>query len=40
MKIGNIVFENYTFVMAIINLTPDSFWKNSRTEADKVLFSF
>lgn len=39
MKIGNIVFENYTFVMAIINLTPDSFWKNSRTEADKVLFA-
>ena len=27
MKIGNKIFENYTYVMAIINLTPDSFWQ-------------
>lgn len=39
MKIGNKVFENYTFVMAIINLTPDSFWQGSRVVADNVLFA-
>ncbi|MDE6586690.1 MAG: dihydropteroate synthase [Clostridia bacterium] len=39
MKIGNKVFENYTFVMAIINLTPDSFWENSRHTADDILFA-
>lgn len=39
MKIGNKVFENYTFVMAIINLTPDSFWQNSRNTADSALFA-
>ncbi|MBD5632617.1 MAG: dihydropteroate synthase [Clostridia bacterium] len=39
MIIGNKVFENYTFVMAIINLTPDSFWKESRKCADEVLFA-
>ncbi len=38
MKIGGRVFENYTYVMAIINLTPDSFFKESRTGADDVLF--
>ncbi len=39
MKIGNRVFENYTFVMAIINLTPDSFWAESRKTEDNVLFA-
>ncbi|MDE7330058.1 MAG: dihydropteroate synthase [Clostridia bacterium] len=39
IKIGNKVFENYTYVMAIINLTPDSFWKESRKTADDVLFA-
>ena len=38
MIIGDRVFENYTFVMAIVNLTPDSFFKESRTGADEVLF--
>ncbi|MGN0812435.1 MAG: dihydropteroate synthase [Candidatus Coproplasma sp.] len=38
MVIGNKVFENYTYVMAIINLTPDSFYSPSRTLADDVLF--
>ncbi|MDE7215008.1 MAG: dihydropteroate synthase [Clostridia bacterium] len=39
MIIGNKKFENYTFVMAIINLTPDSFWAASRKSADNVLFA-
>lgn len=39
MKIGNKIFENYTYVMAIINLTPDSFWQASRKNADDVLFA-
>ena len=39
MKIGNRTFENYTYVMAIINLTPDSFWSASRHTADDVLFA-
>ena len=39
MKIGKTVFENYTFVMAIINLTPDSFWEESRISSDKLLFA-
>ncbi len=39
MKIGNKIFENYTYVMAIINLTPDSFWQESRKSADNVLFA-
>lgn len=39
MLIGNRIFENYTFVMAIINLTPDSFWAESRKGADDVLFA-
>ena len=38
MIIGNKVFENYTYIMAIINLTPDSFWHESRTTEDEVLF--
>ena len=37
MKIGNRVFENYTYVMAIINLTPDSFFAPSRKDEDTVL---
>ena len=39
MKIGNKNFQNYTFVMAIINLTPDSFWQQSRVDSDGVLFA-
>ncbi|MGN1060910.1 MAG: dihydropteroate synthase [Candidatus Coproplasma sp.] len=38
MIIGNKKFENYTYVMAIINLTPDSFYSASRTTCDDVLF--
>lgn len=37
MKIGNKVFENYTYVMAIINLTPDSFFAPSRKDEYNVL---
>ena len=37
MKIGNKVFENYTYVMAIINLTPDSFFAPSRKDGYNVL---
>lgn len=39
MKIGNRIFENYSYAMAIINLTPDSFWAESRKGADDVLFA-
>lgn len=39
MIIGNRSFENYTYIMAIINLTPDSFWAESRKGADDVLFA-
>lgn len=39
MIIGNCVFENYTYVMAIVNLTPDSFWQSSRSTEDTVLFA-
>lgn len=38
MIIANRKFENYTYVMAIINLTPDSFYSPSRTPCDEVLF--
>lgn len=38
MIIGNKTFQNYTYVMAIINLTPDSFFKDSRANSDDVLF--
>ncbi|MDE7400998.1 MAG: dihydropteroate synthase, partial [Clostridia bacterium] len=38
MIIGGSMFKNYTYAMAIINLTPDSFWKDSRTDVDGVLF--
>ena len=37
MIIGNKVFENYTYVMAIINLTPDSFFAPSRKSGYTVL---
>lgn len=39
MIIGNREFTGGTHVMAIINLTPDSFWKDSRKTADNVLFA-
>lgn len=39
MKIADKIFENYTYIMAIINLTPDSFWQNSRKNEDTVLFA-
>lgn len=39
MKIGNFEFKNYTYVMAIINLTPDSFLADSRKSGDEVLFA-
>lgn len=39
MKIGSKVFDGGTHVMAIINLTPDSFWHESRRTADDVLFA-
>ena len=34
MKVGNKIFENYTYIMAIINLTPDSFFAPSRKSDD------
>lgn len=37
MIIGNKKFEDYTYVMAIVNLTPDSFWKMSRNDEYTVL---
>ena len=39
MIIGGRRFENYTYVMAIINLTPDSFYAGSRRTCDDVLFA-
>lgn len=38
MIVGGQSFENATFVMAIINLTPDSFWADSRATQDDILF--
>ncbi|MDE7379786.1 MAG: dihydropteroate synthase [Clostridia bacterium] len=38
MIVGGQSFKNYSYVMAIINLTPDSFWSGSRTACDEVLF--
>lgn len=38
MIVGGQSFKNRTYVMAIINLTPDSFWKESRATCDDVLF--
>ncbi len=37
MKIGNKTFQSGTHVMAIINLTPDSFYSVSRTAVNEVL---
>ena len=37
MKIGNKTFESGTHVMAIINVTPDSFYAQSRTDNDELL---
>ena len=37
MIIGNKNFSDYTFVMAIINLTPDSFWQGSRNDEYTIL---
>lgn len=39
MKIGKVNFENYTYVSAIINLTPDSFFAASRVTPDRLLFT-
>lgn len=39
MIIGGRSFKNYTYVMAIINLTPDSFYAGSRRTCDDVLFA-
>lgn len=39
MIIGTREFKDYTYVMAIINLTPNSFYAPSRTPRDKVLFA-
>ena len=39
MIIGNRQFKSGTHVMAIINLTPDSFWEASRKNTDSVLFA-
>lgn len=38
MIVGGVNFNDRTYVMAIVNLTPDSFWKESRTTCDDVLF--
>lgn len=39
MIIRNKDFSGYTYVMAIINLTPDSFFAGSRKTSDNVLFA-
>ena len=38
MIVGGKSLQNYTYVMAIINLTPDSFYAGSRRTCDDVLF--
>lgn len=38
MKIAGKIFKDYTYIMAIINLTPDSFYAGSRATCDDVLF--
>ncbi len=38
MIVGGQSFKNRTFVMAVINLTPDSFWVGSRAACDDILF--
>ena len=39
MQIGNRNFEigNHTYVMGILNVTPDSFYASSRVEGDALL---
>lgn len=37
MRIGDKIFKDYTYVMAIINLTPDSFYAPSRKDEYSVL---
>ena len=39
MKIGGRNFNGYTYIMAIVNLTPDSFYAASRSSCDDVLFA-
>ncbi len=39
MLIGGRQFSGRTYVMAIINITPDSFWEASRATADGALFA-
>lgn len=39
MRIKDRVFENYTYIMAIINVTPDSFYAPSRRTRDEILFA-
>ena len=36
MIIGNKEFKNYTYVLAIVNLTPDSFWKRSEEHTSEL----
>ncbi|MCM1546157.1 MAG: dihydropteroate synthase [Clostridiales bacterium] len=38
MIVGGQSFKNRTYAMAIINLTPDSFWADSRADCDDILF--
>lgn len=38
MQVGGKIFSNSTYVMAIINLTEDSFWRESRATADDLLY--
>lgn len=38
MIVGGQSFKDRTYVMAIINLTPDSFWQESRTLSDEASF--
>jgi len=37
MRIGGKIFENYTYIMGIINLTPDSFFAPSRKSEYNIL---
>lgn len=39
MKIGGSEYKNYTYIMAIINLTPDSFFAESRKNCDGALYA-
>lgn len=39
MIIGGVEFNNYTYAMAVINLTPDSFFADSRKNCDNVLYA-